>query len=75
MGDNTGNNYGIANSEDPDQTAPLIWYCTVCQDLSVWKLRVIMVQVPSDLSISYDHVAGLSSCSLQTLSFTILEHM
>ena len=37
---------GIANNEDPDQTAPrnsLIWVCTVCPDLSVRKLRVIMV--------------------------------
>ena len=37
----------IANSEDPDQTAPsrssLIWVCTVCPDLSVRKLRVITV--------------------------------
>ena len=33
---------GIANSVDPDQTAP-IWICTVCQDLSVQKLRKIMV--------------------------------
>ena len=31
----------IANSEDPDQTA--IWVCTVCPDLSVQKIRVIMV--------------------------------
>ena len=34
---------GIANSEDPDQTAPrssLIWVCTVCPDLSVRKLTV-----------------------------------
>ena len=30
---------GIANSEDPDQTAP-IWVCTVCPDPSVRKLRV-----------------------------------
>ena len=37
---------GIANSEDPDQTAPhLIWVCTLCPDLSVRKLRVIMVPV------------------------------
>ena len=40
---------GIANSVDPDQTAPdqtapLIWVCTVCPDLSVRKLRNIMVQ-------------------------------
>ena len=37
---------GIANSEDPDQTAPLgavIWVCTVCPDLSVPKLRIIAV--------------------------------
>ena len=41
---------GIANIEDPDQTAPrgersrnLIWVCTVCPDLSVLKLRVIAV--------------------------------
>ena len=26
---------GIANSVDPDQTAPLIWVCTVCSRLSV----------------------------------------
>ena len=39
---------GIANSEDPDQTASrssLIWVCTVCPDLSVRKLRIIMVSV------------------------------
>ena len=43
--------YGIADSEDPDQTAPrlllkrssLIWVCTVCPDLSVCKLRIITV--------------------------------
>ena len=31
---------GIANSVDPDQTAPL-WVCPVCPNLSVPKLRVI----------------------------------
>ena len=39
---------GIANSEDPDQTAPvssLIWVCTVCPDLSVRKLRVITAKM------------------------------
>ena len=38
---------GKANSEDPDQTAPrssLIWVCTVCQDQSVRKLRIIRVR-------------------------------
>ena len=38
---------GIANSEDPDQTAPLgevlIWVSTVCPDLSVRKLMIITV--------------------------------
>ena len=42
---------GIANSVDPDQTAPLgafsrsslIWVCTVCPDLSVRKLWIIVV--------------------------------
>ena len=37
---------GIANSVDPDQTAPrisLIWVCTVRPDLSVRKLRNITV--------------------------------
>ena len=39
---------GKANSTDPDQTAPynrsgLIWVYTVCQGLSVQKLRNIMV--------------------------------
>ena len=34
---------GMANSVDPDQTATLIWVCTVCPDLSVRKLRNITV--------------------------------
>ena len=39
---------GIANSVDPDQTAPreeqsLIWVFTVCPDLSVRKHRIIRV--------------------------------
>ena len=47
---------GMANSVDPDQTAPLgaadcssrsslIWVCTVCPDLSVRKLRIITVSI------------------------------
>ena len=39
---------GIANSVDLDQTAPLgaVWSgSAVCPDLSVWKLRVIMIIV------------------------------
>ena len=37
---------GMANSADPDQTAPrssLIWVCTICPGLSVRKLRIITV--------------------------------
>ena len=46
---------GIANSVDPDQTAPrssLFWVCTVCSDLSVPILRtftVILKKVNSSL--------------------------
>ena len=56
---------GMANSADPDQTAPpqcrpwsdcssrssLIWVCTVCPDLSVRKLRKITV----GLNLSLPH--------------------
>ena len=43
---------GIANSEDPDQTAPLgglIWVCTVCPDLFVQKLMIITVVINKDI--------------------------
>ena len=33
----------MANSVDPDQTAPLIWFCTVCPGISVRKLRIVMI--------------------------------
>ena len=42
---------GMANSVDPDQTAPLasrsslIWICTVCPGISVRKLRIITVSL------------------------------
>ena len=39
---------GIANSVDPDQTAPrssLFWVCTVCSDLSVPILRTFTVML------------------------------
>ena len=32
----------IANSKNPNQSS-LIWVCTVCLDLSVRKLKIIMV--------------------------------
>ena len=38
---------GMANSVDPDQTAPrssLIRVCTVCPGISVQKLRIITVR-------------------------------
>ena len=34
---------GMANSVDPDQTAPQIWVSTVCPGISVRKLRIITV--------------------------------
>ena len=34
---------GMANSVDPDQTAPQIWVYTVCPGISVRKLRIITV--------------------------------
>ena len=40
--------YVIANSVDPDQTAPrssLFWVCTVCSDLSVPILRIFTVPI------------------------------
>ena len=42
---------GMANSVDPDQTAPrssLIWVCTVCPGISVRNLRIITVGVPKE---------------------------
>ena len=36
---------GKANSEDPDQTAPLIWVCTVWPKVFVQKFRIFMVVV------------------------------
>ena len=33
---------GIADSVDPDQSS-LIWVCTVCQNLSAQKFRIITV--------------------------------
>ena len=59
---------GIANSVDPDQTAPLgaVWSgSAVCSDLSVRKLRIITVSlVSSEISslylVSEAEKAGLS---------------
>ena len=45
---------GMANTVDPDQTAPLIWVCTVCPGLSVQQLRIITVKVY--LSINFQNI-------------------
>ena len=42
---------GMANSVDPDQTAPLIW---VCPGLSVRNLRIITVIVFIDIAILFE---------------------
>ena len=44
MGVSLKDTNGKANSEDPDQTAPLTWGCIVCPDISVQKLRAITIQ-------------------------------
>ena len=54
---------GIANSVDPDQTAPrssLIWVCTVCPDLSVRKLRnITVVKISRNLNLAGHHARPL----------------
>ena len=52
----------IANSVDPDQTASLIWVCTVCPDLSVRKLRKIMVVVMLKV---HDHTEYYKSARME----------
>ena len=34
---------GMANSVDPDERSSLIWVYTVCPDVSVRKVRIIMI--------------------------------
>ena len=48
-----------ANSEDPDQTAPL-WVYTVCPDLCVPKLRIIMLS-EVDVNIIFDQCTSDSA--------------
>ena len=47
---------GVANGEDPDQTAPLIWVCTVCPDQSVQKLMIITICRGGDMSYYWKDV-------------------
>ena len=70
---------GIANSVDPDQTAPsLIWVCTVCPDLSVRKLRKIMVFLlyqPMTICIQFQilaHYLPLITVTFSYQTFAIL---
>ena len=65
---------GIANSVDPDQTAPLIWVCTVCPDLSVRKLRNIkailfLYQVLNHLTcnVLWINLWEISKCALNQI--------
>ena len=45
---------GMANSVDPDQTSrsSLIWVCTVCPGISVWKLKIITAGYQNQLCLS-----------------------
>ena len=69
----------MSHSVDPDQIAPvgadcsysisLIWACTVCSDLSVQKLRIIMTpngrEVGEHIAFDADPVVvlvGVASC-------------
>ena len=63
----------MANSVDPDQTAPrssLIWICTVCPGISVRKLRIIMVKSQIKQKIVFQsflcwRCVFSNSCSIQ----------
>ena len=46
---------GMANSVVPDQTAPLIWVCTVCPGISIRKLRIITVNHEYQFLESFFH--------------------
>ena len=55
---------GMANSVDPDQTAPLIWVCTVCPGLSVRKLRIITaVDIPATQRQTHQRSTETVPCS------------
>ena len=54
---------GMANIVDPDQTAPL-WVYIFCPELSVWKLRFIMVSVQP--KYCYNYPSNFNSVILQS---------
>ena len=68
---------GMANSVDPDQTAPLgslIWVCTVCPGISGRKLRIITVvsqatRVTSVSKTLIDHI--YSNCPENVASIDV----
>ena len=66
---------GIANSVDPDQTAPsLIWVCTVCPDLSVRKLRKISTVSANDNLHPISNTRSLSSLNYSDIFIPNLCH-
>ena len=62
---------GMANSVNPDQTAPLSCFCTVCPDLPVRKLRNITVCI-LDLELGFVGVYIISSFQALLLSLNSL---
>ena len=62
---------GIANSEDPYQTAPT--GCTVCPDLSVQKLRIIMLTFTLNQFYKIDALM-MMNCMLQQIVQYSLYH-
>ena len=61
----------MANSVDPDQTAPLICAYTVCPDLSVRKLKIITVGLQTRAT-PWDLI--LLPCDIQTGRLTPQPH-
>ena len=62
---------GMANSVDPDQTdCSLIRVCTVCSDLCVRKLRLIMVYAFQSLTKGIHLPQILTSDQQYSLSLT-----
>ena len=50
---------GMANSVDPDQTAPLIWVCTVCPGISGSALFAQAYLSENLGSLRYLHTRGV----------------
>ena len=68
---------GMANSVDPDQTAPrssLIWVCTVCPGISVQKLRVLTVISELHEKIN-NSLWKMTSCFQENIKIKILKKL